>query len=457
MSRRLGGSMSSDSHTADLPRDAGEGLVLRRATAVDIPALVDLHREAYGDDPAGYRSEADEYQLSDLLERPHPTFSGSEMTVVEETATGRIVSSQHLSHHRWAYGGVEFPVGEIEHVSTRVEFRQRGLIRQQTDLMHLWSAAAGELATVVNGIPWYYTQFGYDLPLDKHNGRRLIRDYAVQGLAHHAPYAVREAGLDDLEFIQRVFQSSARRHLVSYVRTRSDWEYELAGRDERNAWARRLFILTSDTTPVGFISMAPNTLAVDAFEVDEGTPWSTATLSVARWLAHDASRALGHDDAERSTWSFGWLGETHPAFRACPQLFGHPETLGSPFRRGAWYVRVPDVPGFLAHVAPALEEALATSNEAGYTGTLRIGRYRQPGMVLHLDRGRIAVEGWEQPGIHDGDARFADATFTELLFGRTGLRELETLFPYRVGVSPTARPVLDALFPRRPSLLLPVY
>jgi len=448
--------MSLELH-GDLPRDLGDGLVLRHATSIDVPALVDLHGEAYGDDPAGHRSFADEYQLRDLLERPHPTFSGTEMTVVEEVATGRIVSSQHFSHHRWSYEGVPFPVGEIEHVSTRVAFRQRGLIRQQTDLMHQWSAEAGELATVVNGIPWYYTQFGYELPLDKHNGRRLIRDYVLQVPAELGPYAVREATSDDLDFIDRVFRFSAHRHVVSYARTRSDWEYELLTRDQRSAWARRLFILTDSARPVGFVSMTPQTMAVDAFEVDQATPWSLATFSLARWLAHDAARALGVEEDGRSTWSFGWLGEAHPAFRACPQLFGHSETLGTPFRRGAWYVRMPDVPAFLAHIAPALEQRLAQSGEAGYRGALRIGRYRQGGVALHFDHGRITVEPWPQVGIHDGDARFADATFLDLLFGRTDLRTLETQFPYRVGVSPAARPVLEALFPRRPSYLLPIY
>ncbi len=442
----------------NLPRGLEGGLLLRRAVPGDIPALVDLHAETYGDDPAGHRSLADEHQLRDLLERPHPTFSGTEMTVVEEAASGRIVSSQHLSHHRWAYGGVEFSVGEIEHVSTRVEFRRRGLIRMQTDLMHEWSRSAGELATVVNGIPWYYTQFGYELPLDKHNGRRLIRDYVQQVLPDHAPYRLREATENDLDFIHRVFQASARRHLVSYARAQSDWAYELLGRDRRNAWARRLLILTSNGTSVGFLSLDPHNLAVDAFEVDQGIPWSSATFSVARWMADDAATVLDEEEqADRATWSFGWLGEAHPAFRACPQLFGHPETLGTPFRRGAWYVRLPDVPALLAHITPALEARIANSDEAGFHGTLHLGRYRQPGAALHFDRGRITIERWDQPGIHDGDARFADATFLEVLFGRTSLRDLETQFPYRVGVNPAARPVLEALFPPQPSYLLPVY
>src|SRR6202035_2371232 len=34
----------------------------------------------------------------------------------------------------------------------------------------------------------------------------------------------------------------------------------------------------------------------------------------------------------------------------------------------AWYIRIPDVPNFLRHIAPALEERLACSVLAGYTG-----------------------------------------------------------------------------------------
>lgn len=377
--------------------------------------------------------------------------------MVEEVATGRIVSSQHFSHHRWVYGGVEFPVGEIEHVSTRVDYRRRGLIRRQTDVMHDWSAAAGELATVVNGIPWYYTQFGYELPLDKHNGRRLFREYAQTVPAEQAPYALREATPDDLDFIEQTFQTGAPRLRVSYLRTRDHWEYELLKRDPRNAWARRLFVLTSPTRPVGFISIHPLTLAIDAFEVAPATPWSLATGSLARWLLEHAEGALGLEVSERPSWSFGWLGEDHPAFSSCPHLFGQFETLGSPLRRGAWYVRIPDVPAFVARIAPALEERLAQSNEAGYHGSLRIGRYREPGVELQFDHGRVTVEPWRQTGIHEGDARFADATFLELLFGRAGLPQLEAQFPYRIGVSSRARPVLQALFPPAPSYLLPLY
>lgn len=380
------------------------------------------------------------------------------MTLVEQVATRTVVSSQHLSHHNWSYGGVDLVVGEIEHVATLTEFRQRGLVRRQTDLMHAWSRQAGELATAINGIPWYYTQFGYDLPLDKHNGRRLINEYAARITADHAPYALRAATGSDLEFIRYVFDAGMRRHLVSTVRNLADWHYELELRDPRSAWYRQLFILVDNDRPVGFISLDPTKHAIDAFEIAPGTPWSSATFSLARWLMNKPDTADDTGAEHRPiSWHFSWLGEHHPSFLACPHLFGHSETLGTPFRRGAWYVRIPDVPAFVAHIAPALEQRLSTSNEAGYTGCVKIGRYRQPGVEITIDDGHISVRPWSQRGIHEGDARFADATFVELLFGRTSLADLEHCYPYRVNIDPAIRPVLHALFAPQASYLLPLY
>ncbi len=437
-----------------LPTELGEGLVLRRATPGDVSAIVELHAESYGDDPHGAGVEADEFQVRDLLERPHPTFNGDEMTVVEETSTRRIVSSQHLSHHSWLLEGCPFPVGEIEHVSTRVAFRQRGLIRAQTQIMHEWSQTAGEVATAVNGIPWYYTKFGYELPISKYGGRSLVRAFIPGELPQAlSPFSVRPAAASDAGFIAATYNSSMGRYGVAYLRTEDHWLYELERRDPRNRWVRSLFILESADQPVGFVSMNLRDGSVDAFELAPGVPWSLAVNSVAQWLRHEPPPGA----ESRETWSFGWLGSAHPAFDAAPHLFGHPETLGTAFRRGAWYLRIPDIASFVRRVLPALEHRLAMSSEAGYTGVLRIGRYDLPGLELRFDHGRIAADAWQQQDLHEGEARFADTTLLYALFGGRDLAELEDQFPYRVSVAPHARPVLRALFPARPSYLLPVY
>lgn len=51
------------------------------------------------------------------------------------------------------------------------EYRRRGLVRAQFDVIHQWSAARGQLVQVISGIPFYYCQFGYEMGLALSGGR----------------------------------------------------------------------------------------------------------------------------------------------------------------------------------------------------------------------------------------------------------------------------------------------
>lgn len=64
----------------------------------------------------------------------------------------------------------------------------------------------------------------------------------------------------------------------------------------------------------------------------------------------------------------------------------------------AWYVRVPDIAGFLRQVTPVLGRRLADSAAAGYGGRLTIG-FVDHGLDLLFDNGRVtAVERLARPG-----------------------------------------------------------
>ncbi len=54
----------------------------------------------------------------------------------------------------------------------------------------------------------------------------------------------------------------------------------------------------------------------------------------------------------------------------------------------AWYLRVPDVPAFIRHIAPVLERRLARSILTGYTGDLKVDFYNG-GLRLHFEQGKI--------------------------------------------------------------------
>ena len=117
--------------TFDLPQDLGDGLTLRWATTDDAEALAQFNLAMHSDDPDNPEMFL-YYWTHDLMNGCHPTTKAGDFTVVTD-ADGRIVSSLNLISQTWAYEGIPFPVGRPELVSTRPEYRRRGLVRRSYD------------------------------------------------------------------------------------------------------------------------------------------------------------------------------------------------------------------------------------------------------------------------------------------------------------------------------------
>jgi hypothetical protein len=112
---------------------------------------------------------------------------------------------------------------------------------------------------------------------------------------------------------------------------------------------------------------------------------------------------------------------------------------------------VPDVPAFLTHIKPALEKRLAGSVAAGHTGELRVGFYTN-GFRMGFERGKITViEPMRVTSGVEIDAAFPDLTFLHLLFGHRSFDDLRHAFVDCYMENNTARVLLNALFPKRPS------
>ena len=111
---------------------------------------------------------------------------------------------------------------------------------------------------------------------------------------------------------------------------------------------------------------------------------------------------------------------------------------------------------FLELVAPALEERLAASDQAGRSGPLELGFYGD-GLRLVFECGRLrGVEHWQPTTEQRGHVAFPGLTFLQLLLGFRSLRELQRAFPDCHASSEAHAPWVEALFPPAPSDLIPV-
>ena len=151
--------MPENAILSQIPMDLGDNLKLRFATPDDTNALVGFNARLHEAENVGPN-------VRDLMSGDHPTCKASDFTVVEDTKTGKIVSSACLISQTWTYSGIPFKFGQPEFVATEPAYRRRGLVRKQFEVIHAMSSARGELMLGITGIPWYYRLFGYEMALD---------------------------------------------------------------------------------------------------------------------------------------------------------------------------------------------------------------------------------------------------------------------------------------------------
>ena len=438
-------------------RDLGNGLILRRGSKRDASALAAFNARIHSDNGPDQPDQRIAAWTRDLLAKPHPTLTPADFTIVEETATRRIVSSLNLIPQTWTYEGVPFGVGRPELVGTFPEFRGRGLIRIQFEEVHKWSEARELPVQAITGIPYFYRQFGYEMALDL-AGRRFGFEPNVPRLkkGERETYRIRKAAQADLRFVAGIYAETQKRYAVSGVRGVDILAYELTAQSRNSANHFELCIIEDPRgRRIGYLQHAPNLgmtgLSAVGYELKPGASWLDVTPAVVRYLWETGGRIAKRDGQNRTSFGF-LLGAEHPVY----SVLG--DSLPSVRTPYAWFLRVPDLPGFLRLIAPALEKRLADSLAAGYSGDLKIGFYGD-GVRMVFERGRLKdALPWKYiRGTDDGDAAFPDLTFIQLLFGYRSLDELRHAFKDCYYEHNTARVLLNALFPRRLSDVFPVF
>ena len=171
------------------------------------------------------------------------------------------------------------------------------------------------------------------------------------------------------------------------------------------------------------------------------------TPSVARYiLATSREYALRDGQPlENKTAVPFWHGSSHPVYEVWR------EKLPRIRQTYAWYVRVPDLPGFLLHIAPALEKRLAESLIPGFSGSLRLNLYKT-GLKLTFENGKLTESAAYKPQPGEmGEVGLPDLTVLQLVFGYRSLDELKAAYADCYWDTDEARYLVSVLFPKKPS------
>lgn len=458
----------------DYRGDLGNGLVCRWSTAADVEKiglfLGQVWRES-AEAPPHPRAinETRMYMTGDF-----PFMDANDFALVEDTSLpgNPVAACACFWRHQWSFAGIPFGVGRPENVATAPAYRNRGLVRAIFAMHHARSAAEGHLMQAITGIAYFYRQFGYEYVLDLGGYRvtylPLIPEKSDQATSDQTPepYTLRLATLADLPLIMQLYDRGRDKSLLWHEASEAYWRHKISfwhdpaiSDIELPAVAmnsRQLIIEHAQHGACGFIGLTAKRWGADLeigdLEVTPAVDLAAALPSLMRLLraVGEATPNVRPEPAPFNalTWLFG---RQHPVY----DLLG--EELAPRYEPPyAWYIRVPDLLAFLRLITPVLDERLARSIFANYTGELTFDLYRS-GLQLKIERGRLVdIEPWRPPP-YDPETSLGcpPLVFLQLLLGYRNMQELSASYP-DASVAEKFKHLVDTLFPKQYSMVHPL-
>lgn len=429
------------------------GLILRNLSEgveTDRQRLPDFNASINTEGMSDHAQDGMRLWVRRYIDGVHPTVTLDDLFVVVDPAKDdMIVSATLLIPQTWRYAGIPLKIGQPELVATHRDYRSRGLVRALFGAVHERSAALGHDLLGITGIPHYYRQFGYTMTVDL-DDHAIFHLSAVEDFPADAPPAMtlRPATPADIPTIRRWNDRLAAERLLSDDYDEASLQYDITGR-VRGYYPHTEYLIMVDANglDVGYLVVFDSLkedyqLRCPAYVVGEETSYLAAFRPSMQALRAWAKVRYGR--VPEMVYFYPGLHETvDRLIERSPSGYIAKHEYG-------WYLRVPDLKGFLTKIAPVLEKRLENSGAHRYTGTLDIG-FGLTGIRFTFERGRLA-NLTDINGDHGYHAEFPWHMFLNVVFGHRTVDELSYVLP-DIYADAKGAALLSILFPKQKSWL----
>ena len=396
----------------------GDGLVLR-----SVQSQADADR--YAAFNRDYVSDIQGLTCERLLAH-HPTMRWDDFFFVEDERTGEMVSCICLIPWQARFGDVELRVAMLEMVVTHPDYRHRGLVRKQIEHFQQCAAAQNFDLCIIEGIPYYYRQYGYAYATDHWASDGLNMARVPEGATS---VRLRVATMADVETLDTFYTQSMSRLALWTTRTHAYWRYLIGA-------AQYPVVMIEDVASgasLGYVVAWRN--GAGAQVAENGIADAATALAFLQWCKAHLNGEL----------ILGW-----PAASFLVQVA---RSLGSVVRPAdQWLLRAVSLPQLLQKLAPVLAMRVAASPYAGLTADLTLNLFRQAYLLRFVAGELNCVErlGFVDAsmGADGGDLCIPPDAFMRLLLGYRPLDELADAWPDMV-VRPACRHLWQTLWPKQ--------
>ncbi len=198
-----------------------DGLIMKSVSSIeDVEKLVLFTKLIHG--------EENDARLIKTLILEHPYSKPNYFLFIENEKDNTIVSSLCLIPWIWRYKEVEIRTGEMGFVGTLKEYRNKGLIRLLNKRFVELLIRDEFLMSHIQGIAFFYKQFGYEYAIPLEGGFRIDPHYVEETLVGNSQkIKFRKATKMDIPILEIIYEKSALKFDITSIREEQIWNFLL--------------------------------------------------------------------------------------------------------------------------------------------------------------------------------------------------------------------------------------
>jgi predicted acetyltransferase len=351
---------------------------------------------------------------------------------------GKMVSTLNLIPVTWSIGGIQLKVAEMGHVGTLPEYRCKGLIRRLVDEYHKQVQQEAYDISIIEGMPYFYRQFGYEyaLPLLEETSIRLdkIPEFT-------ANIKVRPFSETDIPTATKLLEQSQRKFYVHSIRDENVWK------------TQRKTGIASDSEPFQSHTVEEEGKMTAYFRIREKlgekelilTETTEVDLVTAQAVLSFLKTYGNQHSLERLTANVSYK----------EPFTQHMVSLGASTHvpTYAWQIRITDYAHIFQKLKPLFEHRLADSMYSKLTDTLNFNFSFT--VQVTIEDGKITQTRKTERG-ERSPIGLNPLSFVQLLTGYRNRQELEATVP-DMRIVTSHKHLVDTLFPKMDSHIHSAY
>ena len=407
----------------------GEFTFQHLETADDIDQNLELMRKVFG------QNSGVDSLVKKLIDH-HPTMTLNDFFVIKHH--GKIVASLSLTPVKWSIGGVLLKVAELGCVATLSEYRNLGLQRRLVNEFHRQAEEQEYDLCAIEGIPYFYRQFGYEYAIPLNEETRIRLDQIPY---YESKLNIRPLTESDIPKAMQLLTQSQRKFYIHTVRDEQIWKMQ-----QQTGLTSEIkfdgFAVEKDGDMVAYFRISDK-IEDKELVLRETVDTDYHTGKAILKFLKDIGKQREFETLVANISYLDPLSEQLVTLGAIQRI--------PPY---AWQIRIIDYVKIFKKMKTLFEKRLATSPYCHLTEKLNFN-FRCYTVQVSVEDGAITnIQRLESS--EDRTIGLNPLVFTQLLLGHRNRNELEMIYP-DFGIRQSHKHLIDVLFPKLPSHIHSAY